>query len=429
MGVKTNIKTKIKAIIGTKNVSRLKIVKSHVNHIKNHSNWSKLSIDCSDWELERIIKINNKHVFFGYYDIQQLNKKQDKALIHVLDRKAVAGKSPICIKWVDLKNGNIHDITTSMAWSWQQGCRLRWHPLLEDTVILNNCVDGKYVTEVWSIKNNKSTLLNRYPVAFYDIDSNFQYGISVNFSRLQRLRPGYGYTNLQDNTMNEFVPVNDGIWRYDFETGKNKLLYSLKDLVDLTPEAKGKWNYVNHVSFAPDGKQFMFFHIWTEGPESRWKLKLYISDIHGKELQCIEEEQITSHYCWRNNDELLTTTVGFGGTRSYYNMYVISNLEKKVIDSGNLLYDGHPSYLPDKEQFISDTYPLDGGMQQLFSINRNGSEYKRICTIYSDDRYFGEKRCDLHPRVTEDGQRISIDSNCSGVRSVYLLKRKLTNTN
>ena len=42
--------------------------------------------------------------------------------------------------WVEEDTGIFHPIAETRAWCWQQGCRLRWHPVLPDTVRILGCV-------------------------------------------------------------------------------------------------------------------------------------------------------------------------------------------------------------------------------------------------------------------------------------------------
>lgn len=416
------LKNNLKRVIGEKNLMRIRQIKSYVKYTMNRKKHGFLKIENDSWCLSCYIYKKKTHCFFGYYDLQQLNSHHDKMLFHCLDCNAQNGKDKISICLYDIESGETTILDESKAWSWQQGCRLRWHPQTNNLIIFNDCIDNEYVTIIYDIDLRKRVKV--LPIAMYDINSKFKYGLSINFSRLQRLRPGYGYCILPDKTKYEFAPSNDGLLLYDFQTEKKKLLISLDELANKS-NTKNQWNYLNHISFSPNGSKFMFFHIVTGPPLSRWKVWLYIANSDGSNLHCIENDMSASHYCWRNNDELLITTCGFGGSKSNYVLYNVNTGEKHIIESTYLHNDGHPNFFPDKDRLISDTYPQENSIQRIFSIKKDGSGYSPICAVYHDERMFEEKRCDTHPRLFNDGSYFSIDTTYKGgVRSCLLFSKK-----
>ena len=419
------LKAKIKKILGDQNLQRIKRVKAAVRYTKTSlpGHGARFTLRSEQWENPIVFSLPGKHVFFGYYDLQQLNPSQDKMLVTVIGQKSDTRRDPAELKWVNPSTGEYRDIAKTRAWCWQQGARLRWHPLLENVVLYNDVQAGHDVMRAYDLEREREIAV--YCRGMYDVTPDFQYGLSLNYARLQRLRPGYGYNSLPDNTIDQKVPADDGIFMVDLNTNQKKLIVSYEQLVQLTPEAKEEWNYINHISISPDGSRFIFFHLWVPVPGARWKAKLYTALIDGTELKCLEDEYITSHYTWRDSDTLLTTSVEFDGKRSFYFVYHVNDNTRETIDRNELTHDGHPTFFADKMRFITDTYPLKGCMQHVFESSIGGDEYKPVCDIYSDPRMFDEKRCDLHPRLTPDNQIITIDTTCySGRRSVLLFKRR-----
>lgn len=415
------IKAKIKKIVGQKNLQRVKAVKAQVKYYKTCGG-QRLVMHSAEWENPVVYALPGRHVFFGYYDIQQLSPKGDKLLLTAVPLKADTRRDPAQLQWVDVATSSYHPIADTRAWCWQQGSRLRWHPVEADTVLYNDVEDGRYVTRSVHLATGEQRTLCR---AVYDVAPDGRYGLALNYSRLQRLRPGYGYDTLPDATAGEKVPKDDGIFLVDMQTGQEKLIVSYEKLVELAPEAAGELNYVNHISISPDGSRFMFFHLWTPAIGARWRARLYTARMDGSELQCLEQEYIPSHYCWRGSRELLITSVGFGGSESHYFVYDIPAGTRKELEKEHLKHDGHPTYLADGETFVTDTYPLTASMQKLFMETREGEGYRPICDIYADPRLFDEKRCDLHPRLTPDNRTIAIDTTFrDGKRSVLLFKHK-----
>lgn len=361
------------------------------------------------------------HLFFGYYDLQQVDSEGWRLLAHAVPIHADPARNAAEIAWVDARDGSIHTITATRAWCWQQGARLRWNPLEKETVLLNNVVRGQYRTEAWSLSGKK---LYDFPLAFYDLSGDVETGIGLNFSRLQRLRPGYGYPVLPDATSGLGAPRNDGVFLTSLKNGDTRLAFSLMELAESSRAPANAQHYVNHVSVSPGGKRFIFFHLWTPGAFSQWDMRLYTADMDGGGLRCVESESVASHYAWRDDDTLLYTTCG--GSKGRPSRYILANVAdgtRRVLSSEHLQEDGHPSFLPEGNAFLSDTYPQARCMQRLFEIGADGEGYRPLMDIYADPLKYGEKRCDLHPRVTPDGRILTIDNTRNGTRSILIARR------
>ena len=64
----------------------------------------------------------------------------------------------------------------------------------------------------------------------YSISNDCLYAVSLDFRRLQRLRPGYGYEDLPDTSIDQKAPENQGLWLMDLKTGQSELIISLADI-------------------------------------------------------------------------------------------------------------------------------------------------------------------------------------------------------
>lgn len=411
-----HIKNQIKKIIGAKGVTFLKTVnqeKKYITSMALHTS------GCINTEFPyRVYEKENSHLFFGYYDLQQFNVKQDKLLAHAVPINKDACKVPIDICWIDRVSGSIHTIAQSKAWCWQQETRLRWLPGENDYVMFNDVGESNYCAKIYDIEHNSCKCV--LPCALYDVTPDLKKGLSINFSRLQRLRPGYGYSSLPDKTESIAAPSDDGIFLLDIESQRRTLIISLKQLADEVSVSADMQHYINHVSISPDGTKFMFFHLWTKNSNEQWKNRLCVADIDGNNLRCLETEGLVSHYCWKNNDEILITW-----SKGGYFIYNIKTGERKHYDHPTLQQNGHPSYFRDRDLFVTDTYPQEKSMQQLFMDNASGDGYKKIASLYSDPRLFDEKRCDLHPRLSRDESAVTVDSTFkSKKRSIIEFKLK-----
>ena len=110
----------------------------------------------------------------------------------------------------------------------------------------------------------------------------------------------------------------------------------------------------------------------------------------------------------------------------YYAIYNILDGRKRVIGGDVLHLDGHPSFLLNNEQFITDTYPLAHCKQHLFDFDVNENIIHKIISLYSSPLMSGEKRCDLHPRLSKSENMILLDSTYSqNRRKIVLLQRRV----
>ncbi|MCD8290907.1 MAG: hypothetical protein LUC91_05335 [Prevotella sp.] len=406
--------------IGVEAVRKVKMVKNLIS-TRLSGTYGRCDVTSPKIMLKDTLSIRGKNIFFGYYDLQQMDTAQNRLLVHICNRNADTRKDAVTIAYYDMKRHEYEEVAQSNAWSWQQGCRLRWNPQNENEIMFNNLEDGKYVCQLWNVDNKEK--IKTIPIPLYDVDRQMRYGVGVNFSRLQRLRPGYGYSTLPDKTAGQHIPDNDGIFRYDFQTGGVSLIISYKQLCKDFPNAKDYQHYINHISISPDGKRFIFFHVYTKGPGMSWKVRLYVSDINGTDISLIEEEHTISHYTWKDDSVLLTTCINKGGNSSCYAEYDIRTKQRKQIGGESLILDGHPTFLIGGKSFISDTYPQKGCMQHLFLYNMEKNEYQNLVDVFHNPRLYEEKRCDLHPRITPDNKYFTIDSVYSSkCRSILLFE-------
>ncbi len=412
------MKRVIRKLLGDKLYKKIIISSKRIQNVIHYtfSKDSKMYID-EQWTVEKY-GFEEKNTFFGYYDIQQLDSEEKKMLVHVVPKNAKTDQMKADIGYYDIQSKEYYKITESRAWCWQQGSRLRWYRNSSDRILVNNVKDDHYVTQLWDISSSDAVCVKEISMPLYDVDYEGKVGLSLNFSRLQRLRPGYGYSTLPDNSVGENASEYDGIFLVDLETDDTKLIVSLSDLAKTVDEKKQYEHYINHISMSPDGTRFIFFHIWMDSK----KLRLYTCNIDGTSLRLLEDNDRASHYDWIDNEHILVTNY----TKASCN-YVIYNVltgNKKFLNKDILNTDGHPSIYKDCNKFISDTYPLNNNKQMLFEYDMNNERKQVIANIYSSFANNEEKRCDLHPRLSNSEKIITIDSTVDGERKVLLLKKR-----
>src|SRR5699024_476870 len=131
------------------------------------------------------------------------------------------------------ENYQFTPLVTTNTWNLQQGCMVQWlGPDFNKKIIYNDMIDKKYISIIYDIETKEQKVIDR-PI--YSVSKDGKKAVSVNFSRLHRLRPGYGYANLPDETKDMYHPSDDGIWYMDLEKNTSKLIISLEDITKINP--------------------------------------------------------------------------------------------------------------------------------------------------------------------------------------------------
>ena len=366
-----------------------------------------------------IISKKDYHCFSGYYDIDNVSPNGKYLLYLLVKKHSSPCKDKALINVYNLINNETTQLVETNAWCWQQGCRMRW--IDNERIMFNDYINGHYVSKIFSIITKKECI--SFDSVFYDISLKSNIGLSLNFDRLQINRPGYGYSNIT-NKVEELCNLSeDGIWITNLRTKSKKLLIKLKDLKDEVLSNPFDNHYINHIVLSPLGDKFMFFHLWARDSLDMWKMRMIVANVDGSNRVVVEEQNIISHYCWINNDELLVTKQVNDEYR--YFIYDVNNCSYVKIDDKNLCFDGHPTVLNENSIFVSDTYPLEHSLQELFIYNIREHKKENIFKGFSDPRLYIEERCDLHPKLSKGKNLINIDSTFKdGVRSIFVLKIK-----
>lgn len=294
-------------------------------------------------------------------------------------------------------------VTTT--WCWQQGCMLQWNPQNPSEEVIYNClVNNQYGSTIRNINTNQRIIDFSRPV--YSVSSTGNRAVSLNFSRLGRLRPGYGYSALADTSAGQPAPSDDGMYLMDLSTGKSELLISLQRLATEVHCDADSQHYINHATFSPDGNSLAFFHLW-HGNNGR-QHRFCAINIHTGKLSVLESLLTVSHYCWKGPQEILATALDASGNWNYFHY----NLATESRESARLPLkgDGHPMFCPSNPDIIiSDTYPDLKRDQHLFIANLKTKEAWDLAAFFSPSKYSGQIRCDLHPRWSPQGDAVIVD--------------------
>ena len=303
----------------------------------------------------------------------------------------------VFIDLIDLKSKKILKLDKTSAWSWQLGSNLQWHPK-KNIIFFNKKINGNYITQQIDLRSKKIKKLN---FSIYNISSDGKKFLTADFTKIGKLRKGYGFKN---DKFNKSINLKKSELKIVINK-KNKLLYKF----DETKQKIVIGCYINHQTFSPKGDKIAYFYTVLKKDNQRQILFYYYCLKKKKNfLINLSKSKLISHYCWKNSEEILFTMKENNKQYSYI-LYNIK-LNKFKILSSELNKDGHPMFNPKyKDLFVSDTYPNILGFQKLFvySILKKKIIWKKY--IYSPYKYRGIIRCDLHPRWSNNGKKILID--------------------
>jgi hypothetical protein len=371
----------------------------------------------------RAVTKGPKHHFFGYYDKTPWDETGRYLLANEIgfaDRQPKA-EDELALGMVDLKdNDKFVPLAKTVAWCWQQGTMLQWlgsAPARE--VIFNSLTDGAPSATILDVHSGKSRTLPR-PV--YALSPDGKQAVSLDFARLHRLRPGYGYASYKEAFAGEAAPEQLGIWHMNVGDGKNELVVTLKQLAAFKPDDrfKGAHHWVNHLQFSPGGTRFVFLHRWKPPEAKAWQTRMLTAKPDGSDLRIALDDGMVSHFDWKDDTTLLAWARTKKDGNKFYEVDVMSG-ETKVLGAEVLTQDGHCSYSPDRKWVLNDTYPDKDRMQTLMLFRPSTGRRYDLNRFHSPKEFAGPWRCDLHPRWDRTGTRVCFDGSHDPARQVYVV--------
>ena len=367
--------------------------------------------------LELAVPGSRLETFFGYYDEAIENRGGSHFLVHEYDastkRRPVPGGN-VTIHVIEKQTGEPVCSFSSKAFNFQQGAKARW---LDDSTFCFNdyCSEtDRYVSRIFKV-NGEECAKTEMPV--YDAFGKDFY-VSLSFERLSVLRPDYGYF-AHKRDIDIFDVENDGIWKCSFEGGE-ELICNLHRLINFSSRdsMRDAVHKVNHLSINPVGEKLIFLHRWfTQGGERGDRLMTLNMD--GSGLKLLVDQGMVSHCAWLNDTEVVCYCRNNSHGDAHYRVNTVTGdltlLSNKLLGFG----DGHQSIKNNK--MIFDSYPNRARMKRLFLYCFDTDQVSEIASFYEPMAYNLETRCDLHPRWSDDGKAVYIDSVHAGRRQLWRL--------
>jgi hypothetical protein len=378
--------------------------------------------------------------WFGYYDKFQVDPTGRYALGC---KVGFEGRSPnasdtLEIGMIDLEYDNKwRKLGQSNAWGWQQSCMLQWIPGSKTEVIWNDREGDNHISRIYNIVTGKERVL---PHPIYALSPNGKFAISTAFNRIQNLRPGYGYVGLPDPYQTIQAPQEIGLNKIELETGKNELLISIADMAQLShlgENVSNNWHWFNHLLVSPDSERLLFLHRWR--PElfepqvmarTGFVTRMITMDSEGKHLYVADPSGNSSHFVWRDPKHIFVWTKPIGKEAGFW-LLEDQTENMSIVGKETMTGNGHNTYVPNtnNEWVLNDTYPNKDREITLYLYHIPSKKQVILGKFYSPESYFGEWRCDLHPRCDQAGQRVFFDSTHEGSRQMYFIDiRNIVNT-
>ena len=216
---------------------------------------------------------SGEECFYGYFGLQPWSRDGRRFLFHRW-RTREPRRVAICAR--DSATGTVQAIGESVAWNFQQGSLAQW--IVRDGVecaIFNDVVDGALACRIVAPDGTERSL----PWPVQALHPGGDEALSLNYRRLARIRPEYGYDVAVSNFSPDQAPERDGLWRVDLRSGSGALAVTLAELAALAPRAEmiGAEHKVNHAVYSPAGRRFVFMHRWL-GARGKFS-RLYVAII------------------------------------------------------------------------------------------------------------------------------------------------------
>ena len=275
----------------------------------------------------------------------------------------------------------------------------------------------------------------------YTLDPGGAFALTLNFSRLDNLRPGYGYAGLPDPNVAVRRPADDGVFRMDLRTGASRLILSVERAAALPwhdgRDTSDAWHYFNHLLVDPTGSRFLVLHRYRErfDPSTRtfrgpFRTRALTGDVDGGNLHVLDPSGHTSHFIWDDADHVTAWTRPLGRPRGFYRLTDRSD-HIEPVGPDVMPANGHNTYLPSPHGhwILNDTYPARSDRRQTVYLvdtrklgepRSNGGRVD-LARLPSPPAYTGPWRCDTHPRSNNAGTQVCVDSPHRNGRQMYLL--------
>ena len=251
--------------------------------------------------------------------------------------------------------------------------------------------------------------------------------VSTDFRRARHTRPECGYAGVADPNADVLAPDDVGLWRLDLETDQSVLIVSVAQAAAI-PYPYGDIGYClhwfNHMAVNTSGTRVAFLHRWRPPGTGGWGTRMFVVNLDGSGLAPVicNRRGHVSHFVWRDESHIMAYARIGDGEAGYHLVNAESGeAERLALENP----DGHFSFMPgNRDWILNDTYPHGKGQRvQTLCVQHlhTGRKVDLGSFPYPESpQYEGQLRCDLHPRISQDGRLAVFDSAHNGGRQIYL---------
>ena len=369
----------------------------------------------------RPITSGPQHHWFGYYDKLQFDPSGRYALgMEVgFEHRAPAAEDLIKVGMIDLADGDRWiELGTSRAWCWQAGSMLQWLPRSAHEIIWNDRVDGRFISRILNIVSGQERTL---PHPIFTLSPDGVSALTIDFHRLEDMRPGYGYMGIPDPWADVLAPQETGIHRIDLRTGACQPLITLAEVAAIPypgGDIAAAKHYFNVLIFNPSGTHFLFLHRWRFG-EGSFHTRMLTAAADGSDLRVVDHSGRTSHLIWQDDAHILAWSRRASHGDAFYLFPNAEDVEAgsdpldavDVVGKERMPLNGHCTYLSNRDWILNDTYPQgEERLRSLYLYHHYSDRRVDFGPFHAPPPYTGTWRCDLHPRSSPDGSKVVIDS-------------------
>lgn len=347
---------------------------------------------------------------------------------------------------VDLQEGTEKIVAQTLGWEQQMGANINWGA--DDNQIIYNDVDPD-TWEVYAVRLNPFTgEKEKIDYGVYHVSPDGLEACTGNPACKWRTQPGYGVLIPEDQTpVVDILSEKEGLFVSDTQTGKGKLLLSMKDIFttcfddQYIAQYKDGECYLFHSKYSPSGKKIMFSTRWFDkkyhgdkdaNAKGVVRFNVFTCNRDGSNLQLTiaEEHWVNSghHTTWHPNEEYLTMNIKKDWGEMRFAMATLDGKKVfKVFD--DVIGSGHPTFHPNGKFILTDTYvfesfaygdgttPIrlvyleDGKEEEIARINTK-SPYQEIDSVL---------RIDPHPAWDKTNKYVAINIFEDDTRKVFVL--------
>ena len=249
---------------------------------------------------------------------------------------------------------------------------------------------------------------------------------------------------------------------FNIETGEEIKICDTKHLCSINPLSSmtDAIHYIEHCEFSNDDSKVIYFHRWRTDDGHIYS-RLFCYDLRDCSNRLVHDTGRLSHIGWLDSNTLVCvgsprlslasivkrswflsklytyviplyrrmvsgsmetgqTAISRAITGDSYFLLNLATKSVKKLDPKLLSSDGHPRGIS-AQKFVSDTYPDVESLQHLFIFDCATGEKVFLDSFPTDPRVnFTPLRCDLHPKLSKQGDKLMVDIVEGGCRKVVV---------